>query len=651
MPQTEDNKKYYFSLLETENPIKAFEYIKELADQEIPWAQFEVGNLYAQGLGVEQNGTMAIFYYGEAADYGNYAPAQCKIGKVYLHGFGLPQNLNHSARYYAKAAAQGYEDSQEIFYKVLDLINDERGEDKAFLKSWIEKTDNKNSFVWNDLAIKCGLSRNCIKGLAFIFGCKNHFSGKNADESQRNLNWFLPIPSPDEMAKHFNRTGSDQAIHFVLEEYAFKAGLELDKNRLNINGKKAKLFAPKNYNLLGTFPDLDNYFNNLKDSHQFYEEMLEKIGSYLLEDDFYVQNAYLQSGSYINTAFKEDAVAISEIIRVFGALMPPIFSNLISLDFSEKEFKPDSEGGATAFQIAYRSLLDPKHIENCDLLWSCQRFAYYDQKTVELKNSESILWSPNEFYDFAKNIATEYVTDCVVNTISKSLIDQSYLLPNSEVRTDQFIWEKVYELSMFGPNDILTPSARLQMNACAFKVIFSTLIKNSSWNNKELGEMCSIDKNGIIWECKEVENIAEFAMTVAPMISSWTTSNQAVIYTSRDQVAKIYVSDITENMDDFYSLVTEGIKDQAPDELVLFISSDADIFKNSTDIPANAMKAFFGYFHITGDPVLTIFICGERNSDRLAYQTHIESMSLNKSGFAQEFLDNLAVQTFLGQPQ
>ena len=651
MPQTEDNKKYYFSLLEAKNITKAFEYIKELADQEIPWAQYEVGNLYAQGLGVEKNGTMAIFYYGEAADFGDYAPAQCKIGQVYLHGFGLPQNLNDSARYYAKAAAQGCEDSQEIYYKVLDLINDERGEDKAFLKTWIEKTDNKNSFVWTDLATQCGLSRNCIKGLAFIYGCKNHFSGKNPDEAQNNLNWFFPIPSPDEMTKHFNRIGSDQAIHFVLEEFAFKVGLELDPNRLNIDGKKAKLFTPKNYNLLGIFPDLDNYFNNLKDSHHFYEEMLEKLGSYLLEDDFFVQNAYLQSGSYINTAFKEDAVAISEIIRVFSALMPPIFSNLVNFDFSEKEFKPDSEGGTTAFQIAYRTLLDPKHIENCELLWGCQRFAFYNQRTLELTNFESILWGPNEFYDFANNIAKKYVTDRVVNTISKSLIDQSFLIPASDITTEQFIWDKVYKLSKFGPSDVLTPSARLQMNACVFKVIFSTLIKNSSWDNNELGEMRSIDKNGIAWECIGVENIAEFAMTVAPMISSWTTSTQVVVYTSRDYVAKVYVSDIIENMDDFYSLVTEGIKDQAPDELVLFISSDADIFKNSADIPPNAMKAFFGYFPLTGDPVLTIFICGERNSDRLAYQTHVETMNLNESGFAPEFLDNPAVQTFLRQPQ
>lgn len=649
MPQAEDNKNYYFSLLEKKKFSKAFEYIKELADQEIPWAQYEIGNLYAQGIGVEKNEIMSVFYYGESADFGNYAPAQYKLGQVYLHGFGLSKNLNFCAKYYAKAAVQRYKDSSDIFYKVLDFIKDNRDEDKVFLKSWIQKADNKNSIVWTDLANKCGLSRNCIKGLAFFFGCKNHFSGKNPDESQKNLNWFFPIPSPDEMTKHFNLIGSDQAIHFVLEEFAFKVGINLDPNRLNIDGKKATLFTSQNHSLLGTFPDLENYYNNLKDSHHFYEEMLEKIGSYLLEDDFFVQNAYLQSCSYINTAFKEDAVAISEIIRVFGVLMPPIFSNLINLDFSEKELKSDSEGGTTAFQIAYRSLFDPKFMDNCELLWDCQRFTYYDQTTLELKNCESILLGPNEFYDFANNIAVEYVSTQIANTSSKTVIDQSFLLPASDITTEEFIWEKIYQLSKFRPSDILSPSSRLQMNACAFKVIFSTLIKNCSWDQKELGAMCAIDKNGIIWECKGVEDIAEFAMTMAPTISSWTTSNQAVVYTSRDQVTKIYVSNIAENMDDFYKLVTEGIKDQMPDELIIFISSDADIFKNSADGPSNAMKAFFGYFHITGEPVLTIFICGERNSDRLAYETHIETMDLNQSGFAQEFLDNPAVKTFLGQ--
>lgn len=651
MAPTEVTTQHYFSLLESKKFLEAFSYIKDLADQEIPWAQYEVGNLYAQGLGVEQNETMAIFYYGEAADFGNYAPAHYKIGQVFLHGIGLPQDLNACARYYAKAAAQGYEDSKDIYYKVLNLINDNRDEDKAFLKSWVEKTSNKNSLVWTGLAKKCGLSNNCIKGLAFIYGCKNHFSGKNPDESFKNLNWFFPIPPPDEMTNHFNRVGSDQAIHFVFEEFAFKTGINLDPDRLNIDGNKANLFKPQNYNLLGTFPNLENYYTNLKDSHHFYEEMLEKIGSYLLEDEYTIQNAYLQSCSYINSAFNNDAIAISEIIKFLNTLMPPVFRNLIFLDESKAQFEDDSEGGITAFQTAYRSLLDPEYMEMCELLWGCQRIAFYDQLTLEFINSEKIYYEPNEFYEFTNKIAEEYVSAQIVNTTSKSLIDQSFILPDPEITTEKFIWDKVYQLSKFEPSDLLTPSARLQMNACVFKVIFSTLIKNSSWDNKELGGMRSIDKKGIIWECKGVENIAEFAMTIAPTISSWTTSNQAVIYLSRDETAKIYVSDITENMDDFYSIVTEGIKDQMPDELVIFISSEVDIFKNSTDIPSNAMKAFFGYFHITSEPLLTIFICGERNSDRLAYQSHIETKPLNESGFEQEFVDNPAVQIFLSQPK
>lgn len=649
MSPIENAKNHYFSLLETKYFREAFEYVKNLADQEIPWAQYEVGNLYAQGFGVEKNEIMATFYYGEAADFGNYAPAQYKIAQVFLHGNGLSQNLNQCARYYAKAAAQGYEDSKNIFYKVLNLINANRTEDSAFLKSWFEKTDNKKSIVWANLAQKCGLSHNCIKGLAFILGCKKHFSGKNPDEAKNNLDLFFPFPSPDEMTKHFNYIGSDQAIHFVFEEFAYKVGLELDPNRLNIDGKKAQLFTPKDHGLLDSFPDLENYYTNLKDSHHFYEQMLEKIGSYLIEDDCFVQNSYLQSCSYINTAFREDAVAINEIVRVLGVLMPPIFSNLISLDFSEKELQSDYEGGTTAFQIAYRSLLDPKYIDNCELLWGCQQFAYYDQTTLELKNVDSIMFEADKFHDFVKKIATEYASERIVNTISKSLIDQSFILSDSELTIDQFIWKKVYQLSKFEPHNILSPSARLQMNACAFKVIFSTLIKNYTWDNKELGEMRAIDEKGIIWECPQVENVVEFAMAISPSISSWTTSNQVVIYTSKNQLTKIYVSDLTEEMDDFYKIVNDGIKNQMPDELVIFISSGADVFIDSTAIPKNSMKAFFGYFHLTGEPVLTVFICGERNSDRLAYQQHCESTPFNESGFAQEFIDNPAVQEFLSQ--
>jgi hypothetical protein len=111
------------------------------------------------------------------------------------------------------------------------------------------------------------------------------------------------------------------------------------------------------------------------------------------------------------------------------------------------------------------------------------------------------------------------------------------------------------------------------------------------------------------------------------------------------------VSDLTEEMDDFYKIVTDGIKNHMPDELVIFISTDADVFNDSTAIPKNSMKAFFGYFHLTGEPLLTIFICGERNSDRLVYQHHVETTSLNESGFLEAFTDNPAVQEFLSQPK
>ncbi len=80
------------TLISQNNLSQAFKYAKDIADKEIPWAQYEVGNMYLLGQGVEKNDVMGLFYIGEAADYGNYAPAQYVVGKFYLHGIGLSRD-------------------------------------------------------------------------------------------------------------------------------------------------------------------------------------------------------------------------------------------------------------------------------------------------------------------------------------------------------------------------------------------------------------------------------------------------------------------------------------------------------------------------------------------------------------------------------
>ena len=61
---------------------------RKAAEQGEPEAQYQLGNLYARGLGVARNYTEAAKWYRLAADQG-YAPAQHWLGHLYARGQGL----------------------------------------------------------------------------------------------------------------------------------------------------------------------------------------------------------------------------------------------------------------------------------------------------------------------------------------------------------------------------------------------------------------------------------------------------------------------------------------------------------------------------------------------------------------------------------
>jgi TPR repeat protein len=110
------------------------------ADQGDANAQFNVGSMYDDGLGVPQNYKEALKWYRLAADQGNAAAqynigrgyyigknytealkwyrlsadqgdadAQCKVGYIYFTGLGVPSNYQEAYIWYSLAAANGNE--------------------------------------------------------------------------------------------------------------------------------------------------------------------------------------------------------------------------------------------------------------------------------------------------------------------------------------------------------------------------------------------------------------------------------------------------------------------------------------------------------------------------------------------------------------
>lgn len=74
-------------------------------------AQFGLGVMYNDGLGVEQNYTEANYWFLRAAERG-HAPSQFNLGNAYKNGTGLAADAAMAVRWWRKAAEQGFGPAQ-----------------------------------------------------------------------------------------------------------------------------------------------------------------------------------------------------------------------------------------------------------------------------------------------------------------------------------------------------------------------------------------------------------------------------------------------------------------------------------------------------------------------------------------------------------
>ena len=82
-----------------------------LADAGDADSQFGMGMLYANGFGVAMDDTLALSYYGKAAEQG-HGQALCNLGTMHANGWGVPQSDEEAFKYYAQAAELGITEAQ-----------------------------------------------------------------------------------------------------------------------------------------------------------------------------------------------------------------------------------------------------------------------------------------------------------------------------------------------------------------------------------------------------------------------------------------------------------------------------------------------------------------------------------------------------------
>lgn len=162
-----------FTAFREGNYPKAFNIWKPLAEGGNADAQYNVGLLYMNGLGVEKNSRTArqlfmaaakqgqadaqynlgLMYYNgttvfrsnkdafnwwEKAAAQNHAPAQYNLGVLYAYGIWVGADINKALELWQASAAQGYQDAVKLLIRIYD--NGELG----------VKTDPQKANYWRN---------------------------------------------------------------------------------------------------------------------------------------------------------------------------------------------------------------------------------------------------------------------------------------------------------------------------------------------------------------------------------------------------------------------------------------------------------------------------------------------------------------------
>ena len=85
--------------------------VRQAAEQGDATAQFNLGNMYANGEGVPQDDAEAVRWYRLAAEQG-LASAQLNLGVMYATGDGVPEDKAETVQWYRQAAEQGLTEAQ-----------------------------------------------------------------------------------------------------------------------------------------------------------------------------------------------------------------------------------------------------------------------------------------------------------------------------------------------------------------------------------------------------------------------------------------------------------------------------------------------------------------------------------------------------------
>ncbi|CCQ91099.1 hypothetical protein, contains Sel1-like TPR repeats [Nitrospina gracilis 3/211] len=114
------------------NKEEAFKWYLKSAEGGLPDAQHHVGVCYAKGFGVERDYQKAREWYLKSAENG-YPLAFSKLGLVYLKGLGVPKDPQEAAKWYKQGVEKNVQSSL-LTYGVMHMNGE--GVERDYVKAY-----------------------------------------------------------------------------------------------------------------------------------------------------------------------------------------------------------------------------------------------------------------------------------------------------------------------------------------------------------------------------------------------------------------------------------------------------------------------------------------------------------------------------------
>jgi len=127
-----------------QNSEKALKWYKASAKQDFPKAQNNLGMMYDYGRGVVQDKTEAVKWYKLAAAQGDLN-AQCTLGVMYTNGEGVRKDINQAINWWKLAAKSGYPLAQYNLGYIY-AYGENVSTDMKKAKHWIYKAWKQNDY-------------------------------------------------------------------------------------------------------------------------------------------------------------------------------------------------------------------------------------------------------------------------------------------------------------------------------------------------------------------------------------------------------------------------------------------------------------------------------------------------------------------------